>query len=287
MVGFIVNLARPQRSASARRGHALRYTYARPQVQGEVKEARASGLCPEKKAQLFKNLRQSQTLLGAQPTPPLGTCDSPFFAFNLNIAPAPPPIQSTFTRNRLSAMRTITSLLFYCLLFTACQNAPEGTADADPEKDRISALLTPNRDSLTYPVYTSFDEVASLFDDVKDNETLVINFWATWCQPCVEELPYFEQLARETDARVVMISLDFKKDVATKLKKFVEQRELKLPIMALADGDYNSWIDRVDPSWGGAIPVTLIRRGNERRFHDTKFDDYEELLTAVAAVSPS
>ncbi|WP_020571506.1 TlpA family protein disulfide reductase [Neolewinella persica] len=187
-------------------------------------------------------------------------------------------------------MRILTPLLLYCLLFVACQNAPEGTADAKgtaPEKDGVATLLTPNRDTLPYPVYTSFDEVAPLFEQVGDDETLVINFWATWCQPCVEELPYFEQLARETDVRIVMVSLDFKKDVATKLKKFVEERQMKLPVIALADGDYNAWIDRVDPSWGGAIPVTLILRGNERRFHDTKFDDYDELRTAVAAVSPS
>jgi thiol-disulfide isomerase/thioredoxin len=182
------------------------------------------------------------------------------------------------------------SLLFYCLFFSACQNTPSGAADAvgaSPEKDAIAALLVPNQDDLSYPVYTSFDEVTALFDHAKADETLVINFWATWCQPCVEELPYFEQLARETEVRVVMVSLDFKKDVATKLKKFVEQRNLKLPIVALADGDYNSWIDRVDPSWGGAIPVTLIYRGDERRFHDTKFENYDELRTAVAAVSPS
>lgn len=184
-------------------------------------------------------------------------------------------------------MRIILSLLFSCCLLTACQNTPAEKAGESAVQDEVAALLTPNQDDLSYPVYTSFDEVASLFEPDKTDETLVINFWATWCQPCVEELPYFEQLARETDARVVMISLDFKKDVATKLKKFVEDRDMKLPVIALADGDYNSWIDRVDPTWGGAIPVTLILRGKERRFHDTKFADYNELRNAVAGVSPS
>lgn len=129
--------------------------------------------------------------------------------------------------------------------------------------------------------------MAALFDKADDGQTLVINFWATWCKPCVEEIPFFEQLADETDARIIMVSLDFKKDVATKLKKFLAQRDLKLPVIALADGDYNAWIDRVDPSWGGAIPVTLIRRGDQQRFHASKFADYDELRTAVAAVSPS
>ena len=187
-------------------------------------------------------------------------------------------------------MRIFTSLLFLSLLFSACQNAPKEAAAAGNDAnavDPIAKLLVPNRDSLPYPVYTSFEEVKALFEHTNKDETLVINFWATWCQPCVEELPYFEQLANETNARVVMISLDFKKDVATKLKRFVEKRDLNLPIIALADGDYNAWIDRVEPSWGGAIPVTLLLRGDKRSFHSTKYKNYEELHAAVEALSPS
>ena len=185
-------------------------------------------------------------------------------------------------------MRFLITLLLFSFLFSACQGTGKDAVAEDyvsTEKDAVADLLVPNRDSLSYPVYSSFDEVAALFDEAPEGETLVINFWATWCKPCVEELPYFEQLAEETDARVVMVSLDFKKDVATKLKKFVETRELKLPIIALADGDYNAWIDRVDPSWSGAIPVTLIRKGKEQKFHPSKFDNYEELRSVVAAVS--
>lgn len=189
-------------------------------------------------------------------------------------------------------MRILTPLLFFSVFLCACQSSSEetdgaGTTSMTSEGDVIAQLLVPNRDSLSYPVYATFDEVAALFDHAQEDETLVINFWATWCKPCVEELPYFEQLAEETDVRVVMVSLDFKKDVATKLKRFVEERKLKLPVIALADGDYDAWIDRVDPSWGGAIPVTLIRRGKKQLFHDTKFDTYEELRAAVVSVSPS
>ncbi len=185
-------------------------------------------------------------------------------------------------------MRILIPLFLPCFFLCACQSSPERGADETSttvEEDVIDRLLRPNRDSLSYPVYATFDEVATLFDHANEAETLVINFWATWCKPCVEELPYFERLASETDARVVMVSLDFKKDVATKLKKFVEKRNLELPIIALADGDYNAWIDRVDPSWSGAIPVTLIRRGKEQKFHDAKFDNFEELRSAVATVS--
>ncbi|MEM9258685.1 MAG: TlpA disulfide reductase family protein [Bacteroidota bacterium] len=148
----------------------------------------------------------------------------------------------------------------------------------------MGELLQANEADFSYPIYTSFDEIAPLFEQ-QGADTYVVNFWATWCQPCVEELPYFERLAEETDAKVIMVSLDFKRDVRTKLKQFVEQRKLKLPVVAFTDDDYNAWIDRVDPSWGGAIPVTLIYRGEDRRFHDTKFDSYEELKEAVTDLS--
>lgn len=169
-------------------------------------------------------------------------------------------------------------LLTLLMLFT-CDPAPQ--AETAP----LAELLSPNVDTLPYPVYENFDAIAPLFEQ-QDDRTYVINFWATWCQPCVEEMPYFEQLAREMDDEIqlVMVSLDFQRDISTKLKRFVEERQLDLPVVALADADYDSWIDRVNPEWGGAIPVTVIYRGDERYFHTEKFVDYAELVEAVAEV---
>lgn len=146
-------------------------------------------------------------------------------------------------------------------------------------------MLTPNAGELPYPVYESFTDIAPLFQQ-KDDRTYVINFWATWCKPCVEEMPYFEQLAREAaeDTEVITISLDFKKDISTKLKSFVENHPELPPVIALADDKYNNWIDQVDPEWGGAIPVTVIYRNDERVFHAEKFDSYAELKSTVEAL---
>jgi thiol-disulfide isomerase/thioredoxin len=176
-------------------------------------------------------------------------------------------------------MRTFRTL-FYCLcgLLTACGGtAAEESAVVDP----LAGILAPREAGLPYPIYASYDSIAPLLEVSDDDQTYVINFWATWCQPCVEELPYFERLAAETDARVIMVSLDFKRDVRTKLKAFVEGRPFKLPVVALTDAKYDRWIDRVDPNWGGAIPVTVVRRGERKEFHDGKFASYEELLAAV------
>lgn len=174
-------------------------------------------------------------------------------------------------------------LLFLLLLtgLIGCSSDQEtGSVTTDP----ISDLLAPQEANLPYPIYASFDSIAPLFAH-NDGQTYVINFWATWCQPCVEELPYFERLAEETDVRVIMVSLDFKRDVRTKLKAFVEDRPLKLPVVALTDAKYDGWIDRVDPTWEGAIPVTIVRKDSERAFHNGKFASYEELLEAATAGS--
>ncbi len=148
------------------------------------------------------------------------------------------------------------------------------------------AAITPAPGDLPYPVYTSFDQLAPLFEQDNDT-TYVINFWATWCKPCVEELPYFEKLATETanqPVKIVMVSLDFAKEVRGKLLDFVTNRPLDLPVIALVDGRYNDWIDRVDPQWGGAIPITVVYKGKKRIFKEDQFASYAELAALVNQV---
>ncbi len=174
-------------------------------------------------------------------------------------------------------------LLFLLLpvLLVACQSSGQ----EGQESSVVTALLTPNIDSLSYPVYDSFADIAPLFEQ-QDGKTYVINFWATWCKPCVEEMPYFEQLAKaaDDDLVVVAVSLDFKKDIGTKLKRYVGDNPDLPPVIALADDKYNNWIDQVDPEWGGAIPVTVIYHDEERVFHSGSYESYASLKTSVEAV---
>ena len=115
--------------------------------------------------------------------------------------------------------------------------------------------------------------------------TYIVNFWATWCGPCVEELPYFEQLSRNfanQKVRIVLVSMDFVKDKDKRVVPFVERMKLKNTVWLLNEPDANSWIDRVDPSWTGALPATLIlnARQKKRAFYE-KALTYETLAHAL------
>jgi thiol-disulfide isomerase/thioredoxin len=104
--------------------------------------------------------------------------------------------------------------------------------------------------------------------EYRDKEILVVNFWATWCAPCVKELPYFEALHKQNpNARVVLISLDFA-DKVDRVESFVGRKNIESEVLLLDEMDYNSWIDKVDTSWQGAIPATLIlnTKTGQRKF---------------------
>ncbi len=121
----------------------------------------------------------------------------------------------------------------------------------------------------------------------ESDTTYVINFWATWCSPCVKEIGYFEELFlahQESKVKVFLISLDFQDRVDRQLLPFLKERSITAPVMLMTDLDYNSWIDQVDPSWSGAIPATLIYNREHRIFLEQELSR-EELFEYVNQIS--
>jgi len=116
-----------------------------------------------------------------------------------------------------------------------------------------------------------------------DDKTYVVNFWATWCAPCIKELPHFETLNtnyKNKDVVVLLVSLDFPQQYDKKLKPFIEKYDLQSKILVLDDVNQNTWIPKIDENWNGAIPVTIIYNKGKRKFYDKMFT-YEELETEV------
>jgi thiol-disulfide isomerase/thioredoxin len=117
--------------------------------------------------------------------------------------------------------------------------------------------------------------------------TYIINFWATWCKPCIEELPAFEAVQQQyagKPVQVVLVSIDFAKDLNKKVIPFVNRNKLKSTVFVLDEPDQNAWIDLVDPSWSGAIPATLfINNARKQRFFIEKPLTLEQLQTHLTS----
>ncbi len=112
---------------------------------------------------------------------------------------------------------------------------------------------------------------------LKDDKIHVVNFWATWCVPCVKELPYFDQLnAQYDDVEVLLVSMDFKSSVKKSLIPFIEERKLLSRVILLDDPDENTWIPKIDKNWTGAIPATIIYNKDKSSFYERSFN-FEEL----------
>jgi len=88
----------------------------------------------------------------------------------------------------------------------------------------------------------------------------VINFWATWCAPCVKEIPYFEKLNEQNkNVSVLLVSMDYDLDPnPAKVKKFVERKKLQTKVVIITEENPSSWIDKLDKEWSGALPATLV-----------------------------
>ena len=127
----------------------------------------------------------------------------------------------------------------------------------------------PTPDTITFgiPVYKSFKSLEPIFQFDNDT-TYLINFWATWCKPCIEEIPVFERVNTEyknEPVKVVLVSLDLPNQVESKLVPFISKNQLKSKVIVLLDGKYNDWIDKVSRNWTGAIPATLIYKKDQNR----------------------
>lgn len=118
------------------------------------------------------------------------------------------------------------------------------------------------------------NELMELLNKQNDT-TYVVNFWATWCSPCVKEISYFQSLQdaySDKNLQVILVSMDFPNQLEKKVNPFLAKREISLPVYLMADLDYDSWIERVDPSWSGAIPATLIYNRSDRIFFEQEFE---------------
>ena len=122
-------------------------------------------------------------------------------------------------------------------------------------------------------VYKIDDLTKRIFNN---SDTLyVVNFWATWCKPCVAELPEFEKLHQaniDKKVKVLLVSTDFVEEIDKKLKNFLEKNKYTCEIVLLDEVNGNDFINKISEKWSGAIPATLVTKKNKSKneFHEGK-----------------
>lgn len=101
-----------------------------------------------------------------------------------------------------------------------------------------------------------------LMQRVSNKDTFyIINFWATWCGPCVSELPEFARLEKNyagKPVKVLLVSLDFKEDYPKKIVSFINKKKLAHEVVWLNETNANVFIPKIEPAWQGSIPATLL-----------------------------
>ena len=124
----------------------------------------------------------------------------------------------------------------------------------------------------------TYKELKPLLEQ-KNDITYIVNFWATWCAPCVKELPAFEKITKnykDKKVEVLLVSLDFPKQIEKKVIPFINTKKLQSKVVVLDDVHEDFWIKDIDSTWTGAIPVTIIYNAKKRTFYNKSFD-YETL----------
>ena len=168
-------------------------------------------------------------------------------------------------------IKHIITLLLLGILVFSCKSK-----QAETNTKEIETVVQP--EEIPLKIYDNFSMLEPRLQTQSDT-TYIVNFWATWCKPCVAELPHFMDVAdtyKDEKVKLLYVSLDFKKQIDSKLRPFLAEGKLKGEVVAITDHDFNGWIDKVSPSWQGSIPATLIFNKDKREFFESSFT-YKEL----------
>lgn len=117
-------------------------------------------------------------------------------------------------------------------------------------------------------------KITDLEMTIKESKTpLVVNFWATFCKPCLEEIPYFHEVIKnhkQDSVQLLLVSLDLEDYYPTKLRTFAAKQKYTAPIAWLDEFNADYFCPRIDSSWSGAIPATLFvnNRLGYRKFYE-------------------
>lgn len=87
---------------------------------------------------------------------------------------------------------------------------------------------------------------------------IIFNFWASYCSPCIREIPYFETTVEQSDkpVKLVLVSLDMPRFYPIKFRDFLKKTAYKSEVLLLKETEYDYFV--IDKKWGGAIPTSIF-----------------------------
>ena len=132
-------------------------------------------------------------------------------------------------------------------------------------------------------------KITDLEKMISESKTpLIINFWATWCKPCLEEIPYFMEeakLHKKDSLQLLLVSLDMKEAFPTQIKKTIARRKITVPVKWLDETNADYFCPKIDPKWSGALPSSLFinNKTGYRKFFEEQLS-HEKLKKEIVAI---
>ena len=167
-------------------------------------------------------------------------------------------------------------LIYFCLfalLITAC-NESEITVEKDVKK-------VENVIEQKIVDFNGYKAEVQKNDDV----LYVVNFWATWCVPCVEELPHFIEINEQFKSEnfnMTFVTLDGAKDFEKRVLPFAKEYHMNADLLLMDDvKNMNTWIKAIDAEWSGAIPATVFYKNGKKLYFTEGQLSKQELETLI------
>ncbi|PWT74036.1 MAG: thioredoxin [Bacteroidetes bacterium] len=111
----------------------------------------------------------------------------------------------------------------------------------------------------------------------KSEHPLVVNFWATFCVPCVKEIPTFEKIIstyKDKQVELILVSLDLPDSYPAKIENFARDRQFSSSIIWLNETNADYFCPRIDKKWSGGIPSSLFinNRNHFKKFFESELN---------------
>jgi thiol-disulfide isomerase/thioredoxin len=131
-------------------------------------------------------------------------------------------------------------------------------------EQKIGAKESPKSPASSAPVVREIDVAGLKKLIAREGETrrpLLVNFWATWCEPCRAEFPDLVKIDNEYRGRgldFIAISIDDASEIATTVPRFLKEMRASMPAYLLNTPEPEAAIQFVDPQWSGSLPATFL-----------------------------